>query len=34
MTLWLRSPTEIAAWLLGEVAKWAGVIKAAGVVAE
>jgi tripartite-type tricarboxylate transporter receptor subunit TctC len=34
MTLWLRSPTEIAAWLPGEVAKWAAVIKAAGVVAE
>ena len=31
---WLRSPTEIAAWLPGEVAKWAAVIKAAGVVAE
>jgi hypothetical protein len=25
---------EIAAWLPGEVAKWAAVIKAAGVVAE
>ncbi len=34
MTLSLRSPAEIAAWLPGEVAKWAGVIKAAGVVAE
>ena len=34
MTLWLRSPAEIAAWLPGEVAKWAAVIKAAGVVAE
>jgi tripartite-type tricarboxylate transporter receptor subunit TctC len=34
MTLWLRSPAEIAAWLPGEVAKWAGVIKAAGVIAE
>ena len=34
MTLWFRSPTEIAAWLPGEVAKWAAVIKAAGVVAE
>ena len=34
MTLALRSPTELAAWLPGEVAKWAGVIKTAGVVAE
>ena len=34
MTLSLRSPAEIAAWLPGEVAKWAAVIKAAGVVAE
>jgi tripartite-type tricarboxylate transporter receptor subunit TctC len=34
MTLWLRSPSEIAAWLPGEVGKWAAVIKAAGVVAE
>ena len=34
MTLWLRSPAEIAAWLPGEVAKWAAVIKTAGVVAE
>jgi tripartite-type tricarboxylate transporter receptor subunit TctC len=31
MTPWLRSPAEIAAWLPGEVAKWAAVIKAAGV---
>jgi len=34
MTLWLRPPAEIAAWLPGEVGKWAAVIKAAGVVAE
>jgi tripartite-type tricarboxylate transporter receptor subunit TctC len=34
MTLWLRSSAEIAAWLPGEVGKWAVVIKAAGVVAE
>ena len=34
MTPWLRSPAEIAAWLPGEIAKWAAVIKAAGVVAE
>ena len=34
MTLALRTPTELAAWLPGEVAKWAAVIKAAGVVAE
>ena len=34
MTLSLRSPAEIAAWLPGEVAKWAAVIKAAGVVAQ
>ncbi len=34
MTLWLRSPAELAAWLPGEVAKWAGVIKDAGVSAE
>ena len=34
MTLALRPPAEIAAWLPGEVAKWAAVIKAAGVVAE
>jgi tripartite-type tricarboxylate transporter receptor subunit TctC len=31
MTLSLRKPAEIAAWLPGEVAKWAGVIKAANV---
>ena len=34
MTLALRSPRELAAWLPGEIAKWAAVIKAAGVVAE
>ena len=34
MTLALRSPTEVAAWLPGEVTKWAAVIKAAGVVVE
>jgi tripartite-type tricarboxylate transporter receptor subunit TctC len=34
MTLALRPPAELAAWLPGEVAKWAAVIKAAGVVAE
>ena len=34
MTLALRTSTELAAWLPGEVAKWAAVIKAAGVVAE
>jgi tripartite-type tricarboxylate transporter receptor subunit TctC len=34
MTLALRSPAELAAFLPGEVAKWAAVIKAAGVVAE
>jgi tripartite-type tricarboxylate transporter receptor subunit TctC len=34
MTPWLRSPGEIAAWLPGEIAKWATVIKTAGVVAE
>jgi tripartite-type tricarboxylate transporter receptor subunit TctC len=31
MTLALRSPTDVVAWLPGEVAKWAAVIKAAGV---
>ena len=30
----LRTPGELTAWLPGEVAKWAAVIKAAGVVAE
>jgi tripartite-type tricarboxylate transporter receptor subunit TctC len=34
MTLALRTPAELAAWLPGEVAKWAAVIKAAGVVVE
>lgn len=34
MTLWLRSPAELAAWLPGEIAKWAAVIKTAGVVPE
>jgi tripartite-type tricarboxylate transporter receptor subunit TctC len=34
MTLALRPPAEVAAWLPGEVAKWASVIKAAGVVFE
>ncbi len=34
MTLNLRPPAEVAAWLPGEVDKWAGVIKAAGVVVD
>ena len=34
MTLALRTPSELVAWLPGEVAKWAAVIKAAGVAAE
>jgi tripartite-type tricarboxylate transporter receptor subunit TctC len=34
MTLSLRKPGDIAAWLPGEVAKWANVIKAAGIVPE
>jgi tripartite-type tricarboxylate transporter receptor subunit TctC len=34
MTLALQTPAELAAWLPGEVAKWAAVIKAAGVVME
>jgi tripartite-type tricarboxylate transporter receptor subunit TctC len=34
MTLWPRSPADIAAWLPGEVTKWAAVIKTAGAVAE
>jgi len=34
MTLRLRSPADLAAWLPGEVAKWAAVIKTAGVIAE
>ena len=34
MTLSLRSPAELAAWLPGEVAKWAAVIKSAGVTVD
>jgi len=34
MTLALRSSAGLAAWLPGEVAKWAAVIKAAGLVAQ
>src|SRR4051812_38235011 len=34
MTLALRTPSELTIWLPGEVAKWAAVIKAAGVVME
>jgi len=34
MTLALRPPDAVAAWLPGEVAKWAAVIKAAGVTAD
>jgi tripartite-type tricarboxylate transporter receptor subunit TctC len=34
MTLTLRPPEAVAAWLPGEVTKWAAVIKAAGVVVE
>jgi tripartite-type tricarboxylate transporter receptor subunit TctC len=34
MALALRTPTELAAWLPGEVAKWASVVKAAGLVVE
>lgn len=34
MTLALRPPTEVAAWLPGEVEKWAGVIKTAGAAVE
>ena len=34
MTLSLRTPAELSAWLPSEVAKWAVVIKAAGVVTE
>jgi tripartite-type tricarboxylate transporter receptor subunit TctC len=34
MSLALRSPAELTAWLPGEVAKWAAVIKAAGVAAQ
>ncbi len=31
MTLALRSPSELAAWLPSEVAKWAAVIERAGI---
>jgi len=34
MTLALRPPAELAAWLPGEATKWAALIKAAGVVVE
>jgi tripartite-type tricarboxylate transporter receptor subunit TctC len=34
MTLALRPPAEVAAWLPGEVEKWAAVIKAANVSVE
>ena len=34
MTLALRTPSELAAWLPGEISKWAAVIKAAGVVVD
>ena len=34
MTLSLRPPAEIGPWLPGEVAKWAAVIKSAGVTVE
>jgi tripartite-type tricarboxylate transporter receptor subunit TctC len=34
MTLALRTPGEVAAWLPGEVQKWAAVIKAAGVTVD
>ena len=34
MTLALRTPAELTAWLPGEVSKWAAVIKAAGVVVD
>jgi len=34
MTLALRPGPQVATWLPGEVQKWAGVIKAAGVVVE
>jgi tripartite-type tricarboxylate transporter receptor subunit TctC len=34
MALALRTPAELAAWLPGEVGKWAGVVKAAGLVVE
>ena len=34
MTLALKPPAEVSAWLPGEVTKWAAVIKAAGVTVE
>jgi tripartite-type tricarboxylate transporter receptor subunit TctC len=34
MTVSLRSPADMAAWLPGEVAKWAAVIKAANVTVD
>jgi tripartite-type tricarboxylate transporter receptor subunit TctC len=34
MTLSLRPPADVAGWLPGEVEKWAGVIKAAGVTVD
>jgi tripartite-type tricarboxylate transporter receptor subunit TctC len=34
MTLALRSPSDLAAWLPNEVKKWAAAIKTAGVVVE
>ena len=34
MTLALRTPPELTAWLPGEIEKWAAVIKSTGVVAE
>ncbi len=34
MTLALRQPAELAAWLPGEVSKWAAVINAANIVVE
>jgi tripartite-type tricarboxylate transporter receptor subunit TctC len=34
MTLALRRPAEVAAWLPGEIGKWAAVVKAAGIAAE
>jgi tripartite-type tricarboxylate transporter receptor subunit TctC len=34
MTLTLRAPDEMARWLPGEIAKWAEVVKAAGVSIE
>ncbi|MBN8965954.1 MAG: hypothetical protein J0H89_11370 [Rhizobiales bacterium] len=34
MTLSLRPPAALAAWLPGEIAKWAGVIKAAHIAVD